>query len=83
MNTAMWRQPITGRQIRVLEEEWGVDASEIEGVGLGGEVGWFEVLRPVEKELAVGVGDGAMRDWREIVEFIEERLGLREERGKS
>ncbi|RYP67104.1 hypothetical protein DL771_007429 [Monosporascus sp. 5C6A] len=24
MNTAMWRHPITAKQIRVLEEEWGV-----------------------------------------------------------
>lgn len=23
MNTAMWRHPITGRQIRALEEDWG------------------------------------------------------------
>ncbi|GAW25295.1 putative phosphopantothenoylcysteine decarboxylase [Rosellinia necatrix] len=24
MNTAMWRHPITAKQLRVLEEEWGV-----------------------------------------------------------
>ncbi|MCJ1293961.1 hypothetical protein MMC34_005518 [Xylographa carneopallida] len=66
MNTAMWRHPVTGRQIAVLEGEWGV-----------GSGGWMEVLRPVEKELACGdVGDGAMRDWREVVAVIEERLGL-------
>ena len=66
MNTAMWRHPVTGRQLEVLEGEWGV-----------GSGGWVEVLRPVEKELACGdVGDGAMRDWREVVEVIEERLGL-------
>ncbi|KAF2635979.1 phosphopantothenoylcysteine decarboxylase [Massarina eburnea CBS 473.64] len=65
MNTAMWKQPITDRQVKVLEE-WGV-----------GNGGWFEVLRPMEKELACGdVGGGAMKDWREIVEVIEERLGL-------
>jgi phosphopantothenoylcysteine decarboxylase len=68
MNTAMWRHPVSRRQLRVLEEEWGVDGE--------GE-GWFEVLRPMEKELACGdVGDGAMKDWREIVGVIEERLEL-------
>ena len=24
MNTAMWKQPVMARQIRILEEEWGV-----------------------------------------------------------
>ncbi|KAJ1326281.1 phosphopantothenoylcysteine decarboxylase [Microdochium nivale] len=27
MNTAMWRHPITAKQLRVLEEEWGVSSS--------------------------------------------------------
>lgn len=77
MNTAMWRQPVTGRQIRVLEEEWGVPTVGKDGTERGSEEGWVEVLRPQEKELACGdVGDGAMRDWREIVGVIEERLGL-------
>ncbi len=68
MNTAMWRHPITKKQLRVLEEDWGV----------GGEAdGWVEVLRPIEKELACGdVGDGAMREWKEIVSVIEQRLDL-------
>jgi phosphopantothenoylcysteine decarboxylase len=67
MNTAMWRHPITKRQLKVLEEEWGVEEQD----------GWFEVLRPMEKELACGdVGDGAMKDWKEIVGVIEERLEL-------
>ena len=62
MNTAMWRHPITKRQMKVLEEEWGQ---------------WVEVLRPVEKELACGdVGDGAMKSWEVIVGVVEERLGL-------
>lgn len=66
MNTAMWLQPITRKQILVLEEEWGAKNG-----------GWFEVLQPMEKELACGdVGGGAMRDWREIVQVVEERLGL-------
>jgi phosphopantothenoylcysteine decarboxylase len=66
MNTAMWFQPITKKQIEVLEGEWGVKNG-----------GWFEVLQPMEKELACGdVGGGAMKDWREIVGVVEERLGL-------
>ena len=74
MNTAMWRHPITKKEIRLLEEDWGV---RDEKAGLHGDDGWFEVLTPVEKELACGdVGDGAMKDWKEIVTVIEERLGL-------
>lgn len=63
----MWRHPITKSQIKILEEEWGVD---VEG-------GWVEVLTPQEKELACGdVGDGAMREWKEVAGVIEERLKL-------
>ena len=68
MNTAMWKHPVTKKQIQVLEDDWGID---------GQSNGWFEVLRPIEKTLACGdVGDGAMRDWKEIVRVIEERLAL-------
>jgi len=76
MNTAMWRHPITKRQIKVLEEEWGVgdESSDVNGEHTKG---WFEVLTPQEKELACGdVGDGAMKDWKIIVEVIEKRLDL-------
>jgi phosphopantothenoylcysteine decarboxylase len=66
MNTAMWFQPITKKQVQILEEEWGVKNG-----------GWFEVLQPMEKELACGdIGGGAMKDWKEIVGVIEEKLGL-------
>jgi phosphopantothenoylcysteine decarboxylase len=69
MNTAMWKQPITSKQLKVLNEEWGVENG-----------GWFEVLMPMEKELACGdVGGGAMKDWREIVVVVEKRLGLSSE----
>lgn len=65
MNVCMWRHPITGRQIKTLEEEWG------------GEQGWVEVMRPIEKTLACGdVGDGAMVNFEAIVERIEARLEL-------
>lgn len=67
MNTAMWLQPITKRQIHVLDDEWGVKNG-----------GWYEVLQPMMKELACGdVGGGAMKDWKEIVSVIEARLGLK------
>jgi phosphopantothenoylcysteine decarboxylase len=64
MNTAMWRHPITRKQIKVLEQDWGA--------GEDGEGdGWITVLRPMEKELACGdVGDGAMMDWRAIVGHV-------------
>jgi len=82
MNTAMWRHPITGRQIRVLEEEWGGRSEGEDGRADGEEPagsvnGWITVLRPTEKGLACGdVGDGAMMDWRDIVAHVERYLGL-------
>ncbi|KAG2418712.1 phosphopantothenoylcysteine decarboxylase [Aspergillus terreus] len=70
MNTAMWVHPVTGQHIRVLDEEWGV--KDEEGTG-----GWFEVLRPIEKNLACGdVGGGAMMEWVDIVAVVERRLRL-------
>jgi phosphopantothenoylcysteine decarboxylase len=67
MNTAMWRHPITRRQIKTLEEDWGADTEDGNG--------WITVLRPMEKELACGdVGDGAMMDWNEIVTIIQEHI---------
>jgi phosphopantothenoylcysteine decarboxylase len=66
MNTAMWSHPVTAKQMKVLEEEWGVEKG-----------GWFEVLRPMEKRLACGdTGSGAMQSWEEIVRVIERRLSL-------
>lgn len=66
MNTAMWRHPITKKQIKILEEEWGIEYAED---------GWIELLRPVEKTLACGdAGDGAMREWTDIVSVVEARL---------
>jgi phosphopantothenoylcysteine decarboxylase len=74
MNTAMWRHPLTKTHIALLEDEWGVSANEGDS-HTGDRV--FEVLTPQEKELACGdVGDGAMKDWKDIVTVIEERLDL-------
>jgi phosphopantothenoylcysteine decarboxylase len=85
----MWRHPITAKQLRVLEEEWGVrkptssaqqDESSQETdqtVSREEGEGWFEVLRPQRKLLACGdAGDGAMIEWSQIVAVIEERLAL-------
>jgi phosphopantothenoylcysteine decarboxylase len=70
MNTFMWDHPITTKQIRLLEEEWGVK-------GVNPDKGWIEVLRPQVKILACGdFGQGGMCDWQEIVAVIEERLCL-------
>ncbi|KAI0854749.1 putative flavoprotein [Xylaria cubensis] len=92
MNTAMWRHPITAKQLRVLEEEWGIQktsaptqpddgfapgTSQEDGANKEEGDGWFEVLRPQSKVLACGdAGDGAMLEWSQIVTVIEERLGL-------
>lgn len=70
MNTCMWDHPITTKQIRLLEEEWGVK-------GVNPDKGWIEVLRPQVKRLACGdFGQGGMCAWQEIVVVIEERLCL-------
>ncbi|TKA49175.1 hypothetical protein B0A54_01251 [Friedmanniomyces endolithicus] len=64
MNTAMWHHPVTTEHMRRLAEDWAVENG-----------GWFEVLRPIEKELACGdTGSGAMHDWKLIVATIERRL---------
>lgn len=65
MNTAMWRNPLTAKHVRTLEEDWG------------GDEGWVEVLRPVSKTLACNdVGEGAMVSWQDIVSVAEDKLGL-------
>ncbi|KEY68744.1 hypothetical protein S7711_00615 [Stachybotrys chartarum IBT 7711] len=81
MNTAMWRHPVTAKQLRVLEQDWGVRVDE----RTGEETGWFEVLHPqATKVLACGdVGSGAMLEWTEIVKIIEDRLGLTAEEGSG
>jgi phosphopantothenoylcysteine decarboxylase len=58
MNTAMFFHPLTEKHLTVLAE-WD----------------WVEVLRPVEKTLACGdTGSGAMKDWKDIVERINQLL---------
>lgn len=61
MNTAMWRHPLT--------------ALHLEQISAKQVYHWFDVLRPIEKELACGdTGTGAMCDWRDIVKTIVERI---------
>ena len=70
MNTAMWRHPVTIKQIQVLEKDWAIDDKHD---------GWIELLRPTEKTLACGdTGNGAMREWSEIVSVIEVQLNLKD-----
>lgn len=69
MNTAMWRHPVTEKQLKVLQDEWGCSDQNPDG--------WVTVLSPIEKPLACGdVGTGGMMDWREIVRTIRDYLGL-------
>lgn len=45
MNTAMYEHPVTARQVKMLEEEWGV--KDVESMDDEDEKGgWFEVIRP-------------------------------------
>lgn len=67
MNTAMWRHPITRKQLKTIDQDW-----------TDGEESSVILLRPMEKELACGdTGDGAMMDWKQIVARVEEHLGLK------
>ncbi|KAL2152585.1 hypothetical protein VTH82DRAFT_5769 [Thermothelomyces myriococcoides] len=60
MNSAMWRHPITAKQIRVLKEDWGVkEESEPAIDNSPADNGWFKVIMPISKTLACGdTGDG-------------------------
>ncbi|ETR98237.1 flavo protein [Trichoderma reesei RUT C-30] len=65
MNTAMFRNPVTQRNLQLLNEI------------MGGPGGWVEELQAISKGLACGdVGQGAMATWQTIVAAIEEKLGL-------
>ncbi|KAK0636328.1 flavoprotein [Bombardia bombarda] len=83
MNSAMWRHPITAKQIRVLSEDWGFKeppTNEDESVPeseANGTNGWFQVIMPISKTLACGdTGDGAMASVDTIRETIETKLDL-------
>ncbi len=42
-NTAMYKNPITEKQVEVLENEWGVKRTTEDGRLVGSDEGWFEV----------------------------------------
>ncbi|KAH0492091.1 hypothetical protein TgHK011_007058 [Trichoderma gracile] len=72
MNTAMFRNPITQRNLQLLNDL------------MGGPDGWVEELQTISKGLACGdVGQGAMAAWQTIVAAIEEKLGLAAEESKD
>jgi phosphopantothenoylcysteine decarboxylase len=54
MNSAMWRNPVTNKQIRVLTDDWGVKeeatgpASETRSI-----IGWFKVITPISKYVSM------------------------------
>ncbi|KAL2132558.1 hypothetical protein VTI74DRAFT_3642 [Chaetomium olivicolor] len=64
MNSAMWRNPITEKQIRTLKEDWGVKEEKCAAEKVRSITGWFKVLTPISKTLACGdTGDG---QWNHI-----------------
>lgn len=72
MNTAMFRNPITQRNLKLLNEV------------MGGADGWVEELQTISKGLACGdVGQGAMATWETIVAAIEDKLGLAAEESRD
>ncbi|KAH6840776.1 flavoprotein-domain-containing protein [Chaetomium sp. MPI-CAGE-AT-0009] len=60
MNSAMWKNPVTEKQIRVLTDDWGVKEEAAHPAGeTRAIVGWFKVITPISKTLACGdTGDG-------------------------
>jgi len=68
MNTAMWRHPITKKQLKTIDHDWTTSDESL-----------VILLKPMEKELACGdTGDGAMMDWKQIVVRVEQHLGLQD-----
>ncbi|KAL2139648.1 hypothetical protein VTI28DRAFT_4896 [Corynascus sepedonium] len=50
MNSAMWRHPITAKQIRVLTDDWGVKEEAVSDIGDSLSItGWFRVVTPISK----------------------------------
>ncbi|KAJ5570769.1 hypothetical protein N7535_004429 [Penicillium sp. DV-2018c] len=61
MDTCTSQHPVTGKQLRVLRDEWGYSESNPEG--------WVTVLSPTEQSMACGDG---MMEWRDIVAAVQE-----------
>ncbi|KAL2196187.1 flavoprotein [Corynascus similis CBS 632.67] len=77
MNSAMWRHPITAKQIRVLTDDWGVKEEAVSDIGDSLSItGWFRVVTPISKTLACGDTGGAMASVDTICEIIIQTLKL-------
>lgn len=60
MNTLMYMHPLTEAHLKVAQDVLG-----------------YQVVGPISKQLACGdVGQGAMTEWRDIVDLVAERFGL-------
>ncbi|KAK4175542.1 putative Phosphopantothenoylcysteine decarboxylase [Triangularia setosa] len=79
MNSAMWRHPITAKQIRTLQEDWGIRETLLDPNGAARLInGWFQVI-PVSNLLTLAcgdTGDGAMAKVETICDVIVHRLHL-------
>jgi phosphopantothenoylcysteine decarboxylase len=49
MNSAMWRNPVTKKQICVLTEDWGVKEGKCAAGETRAIMGWFKVIMPMNK----------------------------------
>jgi phosphopantothenoylcysteine decarboxylase len=81
MNTYMWNQPVTRRQLRALAADAGAghvpghldDAATIAQINARSKT--FRIVGPTVKELACGdVGDGAMAEVSDLVIAVAELL---------
>jgi len=77
MNTLMYSHPLTGEHLRVVREVIGYHVVGPIGKTLAcGDIGeekpWFTepLLNPLE-------GLGAMTEWKDIVQIVVDRFGLR------
>ncbi|KAI0538661.1 putative flavoprotein [Xylaria digitata] len=63
MNTAMWRHPITAKQLRVLEEEWGVQKPAVPSIEVGDELAAAPQPQETTTQSSADEGDG----WFEVL----------------
>ncbi|KAF2967741.1 hypothetical protein GQX73_g5807 [Xylaria multiplex] len=63
MNTAMWRHPITAKQLRVLEEEWGVQKPAVSSTEAGDESAAAPQSQETTAQSSADEGDG----WFEVL----------------
>ncbi|KAI2618121.1 flavoprotein [Hypoxylon sp. NC1633] len=68
MNTAMWRHPVTAKQVRVLEDEWGVGVGKSSPSDESRDAAAFEgdAEEAAQKEIKPGDGSGG-DGWFEVL----------------